>query len=112
MKVDLTIYNRILFDDLRPWLDGNKAESKFQPKLTPSFKNPKAGSIAFDKAINTALRDFVNITSTDDYIFEIAEDNKKFKTLRDEIFQPLIEVEIEPPSTHKAEFYYYLIRNE
>lgn len=49
MKIDLSIYNRILFGDLRPWLDTNKSETMFQQKLNPSFRVPKGSASAFEK---------------------------------------------------------------
>lgn len=112
MKIDLSIYNRILFDDLRPWIEANKSETKFQNKITAAFKNPKGGSIAFDKAITAALKDWKKTNIEEDYIFEIAEDNEKFKSIADEISEPLIEVETSEPTNPKQEFYFFLIRNE
>lgn len=112
MKIDLSIYNRILFGDLRPWLDTNKSEEKFRQKLNPSFKVPKGGAAAFEKAINTALKDHPILLKEDDYIFEIEEDKIKISSVRDEIFEPLIDIDIPPHFNNKTEFYYYLIKNE
>lgn len=112
MKIDLSIYNRILFDDLRPWIEANKSETKFQNKITAAFKNPKGGSIAFDKAITAALKDWKKTNIEEDYIFEIQEDNEKFKSIADEISEPLIEAVAAEPTNAKQEFYFYLIRNE
>ena len=112
MKIDLSIYNRILFGDLRPWQDTNKSETKFQTKLVPSFRHPKGGSIGFEKAIKTALQDFKTFTEDEDYFFEIKDDNTKFQSLPDEIFEPLLEIHLPEPPNKKAEFYFFLIRNE
>ena len=51
MKLDLSIYQSILFYDLRPWLDSNKDDNRFRAKLSPNFKNPLENSIDFDNAI-------------------------------------------------------------
>ena len=112
MKIDLSIYNRILFDDLRPWIAANTQEAKFQNKITAGFKNPKGGSDAFEKAIKNALKDWKHTSIEQDYIFEIEEDNEQFKGIADEISEPLIEVEAPEPTNPKQEFYFYLIRNE
>jgi hypothetical protein len=112
MKIDLGIYNRILFGDLRPWLDTNKSDTKFQQKLSPSFRVPKGGAEAFDKAISNALRDHPFLLVDDDYIFEIEEDKIKFSSVKDEIYEPLIDIDIPPHFNYKTEFYYYLIKNE
>lgn len=112
MKIDLSIYNRILFGDLRPWLDTNKSETKFQQKLNPSFRVPKGGAAAFEKAINNALKDHPVLLTEEDYIFEIEEDKIKVTSVKDEIFEPLIDIDIPPHFSYKTEFYYYLIRNE
>lgn len=50
MKIDLEIYTRILFGDLRPWIEANKSDAKFQQKLSPSFRVTKGGADAFEKA--------------------------------------------------------------
>ena len=112
MKIDLSIYDRILYGDLRPWLDTNKSETKFQTKLTPSFRYPKGGSIGFEKAIKTALQDFKALTEEEDYFFEIKDDNTKFQSLQDEISEPLLEIHLPEPPNKKTEFYFFLIRNE
>ena len=112
MKIDLSIYDRILYGDLRPWLDTNKSETKFQTKLTPSFRYPKGGSIGFEKAIKTALQDFKALIEEEDYFFEIKDDNTKFQSLQDEISEPLLEIHLPEPPNKKAEFYFFLIRNE
>jgi hypothetical protein len=112
MKIDLNIYNRILFGDLRPWLKENQSETKFQQKLTPSFRVPKGGGDAFEKAILNALKDHPILLTDEDYIFEIEEDKIKVVSVKDEIFEPLIDIDIPPHFNHKTEFYYYLIKNE
>lgn len=112
MKIDLSIYNRILFGDLRPWLDTNKSETKFQQKLSPSFRVPKGGGDAIEKAIVNALKDHPIFLTDEDYIFEIEEDKIKVTSVKDEIFEPLIDIDIPPHFNHKTEFYYYLIKNE
>ncbi len=112
MKIDLSIYNRILFGDLRPWLDTNKSEAKFQQKLNPSFRVPKGGAEAIEKAFANALKDHPISLTEEDYIFEIAEDKIKITSVKDEIFEPLIDIDIPPYFNYKTEFYYYLIKNE
>ena len=67
MKLDLSTYHSILYNDLRPWLDSNKDDNRFRAKLTPNFKNPTESSIDFDNAINKALIDYkstLNATAT------------------------------------------------
>lgn len=112
MKIDLSIYNRILFGDLRPWLKENQSEAKFQQKLNPSFRVPKGDINAFEKAINNALKDHPVLLTEEDYIFEIEEDKIKMTAVKDEIFEPLIDIDIPPHFNYKTEFYYYLIKNE
>ena len=112
MKIDLSIYQSILFGDLRPWLDSNRLEDKFKAKLTINFKYPNQTAEAFDDAINKALKDFQGTLNEEDYIFEIESDNEEFKNFPDEILYPLIEINTEEPANNKTSFYYYLIKNE
>lgn len=112
MKLDLSIYQSILFYDLRPWLDNNKDDNRFRAKLTPNFKNPAQSSIDFDNAINKALIDYKSTLNEEDYLFELADDQVQFNGVVDEILYPLIEVITDEPTNNKATFYYYLIKNE
>lgn len=112
MNIALSIYQRILFEDLRSWLPENQSDNKFKAKLTPSFKNPDKTSKAFDEEINKALKDFNNKSSANDYLFEIENDNKNFKVIEDEILYPLIETDTPELINNKVNFYFYLIRNE
>lgn len=112
MEIDLTIYNRILFDDLRPWLKENQSEEKFRQKLSPQFKFPKGGTAAFEKALKEALKDHPYLKAQEDYIIEIEGDKIKISGIKDEIFEPLIDIDTPPPFNHTTEFYYYLIKNE
>lgn len=112
MIITLSIYQRILFEDLRPWLQENQSDNKFKAKLTPSFKNPDKTAKAFDEAINKALKDFKNKSSDNDYLFEIEDDNKNFKTIEDEILYPLLDIDTPELTNNKVNFYYYLIKNE
>lgn len=112
MNITLSIYQRILFEDLRPWLQENQSDNKFKVKLTPSFKNPDKTAKAFDDSIIKALKDFKNTSSDNDYLFEIEDDNKNFKTIEDEILYPLLESDTPELTNNKVNFYFYLIRNE
>ena len=112
MKIDLSIYQSILFGDLRPWLDSNKSEDKFKGKLTANFKHPSPTALDFDNAINLALKDFQGTLNEEDYIFEIQSDSEEFKSIVDEILYPLIEVKTEEPTNNKTSFYFFLIKNE
>lgn len=112
MKIDLSIYQSILFYDLRPWLDSNKDDNRFRAKLTPNFKNPIQSSIDFDNAINKALIDYKSTLNEEEYLFDFADDQVQFNGVVDEILYPLIEVIADEPTNNKATFYYYLIKNE
>lgn len=112
MKIDLSIYQSILHNDLRPWLDTNKDDNRFKSKLTPNFKKPNLSSTDFDNAINKALIDYKSTLNEEDYLFELADDQLQFNGVIDEILYPLIEVKSDEPTNNKATFYYYLIKNE
>lgn len=112
MKIDLSIYQSILHNDLRPWLDTNKDDNRFKAKLTPNFKKPTQSSTDFDNAINKALIDYKSTLNEEDYLFELADDQLQFNGVVDEILYPLIEVKSDEPTNNKATFYYYLIKNE
>lgn len=112
MKIDLSIYQSILHGDLRPWLDRNKDDNRFNAKLTPNFKSPTQSSIDFDNAINKALIDYKSTLNEEDYLFDLADDQVQFNGVVAEILYPLIEIKAQEPTNNKATFYYYLIKNE
>ncbi|MBP6531830.1 MAG: hypothetical protein KA285_01030 [Bacteroidia bacterium] len=112
MKIDLSIYQSILHNDLRPWLDTNKDDNRFKAKLTSNFKKPIQSSTDFDNALNKALIDYKSTLNEEYYLFELADDQLQFNRVVDEILYPLIEVKSDEPTNNKATFYYYLIKNE
>jgi hypothetical protein len=73
---------------------------------------PKGGIVAFEKALAAAFKDHPISLTDGDYIFEIEEDKIKVSSVKDEIFEPLIDIDIPPHFNFKTEFYYYLIKNE
>ncbi len=112
MKIDLKLYNSILYGDLRPWLEANKSDEKFLQILSPSFKVPKGGPDAFMIALNKAMENNPHFLIEDDYVLEFSENKIKISSMGDEIFEPLINIDIPPYFSPRTEFYYYLIRNE
>lgn len=112
MKIDLSIYQSILFHDLRPWIESNKVDDKFKAKLSPQFKSPTPTAQDFDNALNKALKDFPSTLNEQDYIFDIPSDQVQFKGMVDELLYPLLEMNYPEPINNKTTFYYYLIKNE
>ena len=114
MKITLSVYNSILFGELRPWLRTNKDQKKFQQKLNPVFRWDKGKSVEdFEKALNDALKDHPLLPPGDEEVLIEFEGNKvSVIPTSSEIFEPLIDIDIRPSYNPKTEYYYYLIRNE
>ena len=68
MKLDLSIYHRVLFNDLRPWLPTNQSENKFKEKLISTFKTLHIDSQTIEKTIDQVLKDYPNSTIENQYI--------------------------------------------
>lgn len=111
MNLDLSIYHRILFNDLRPWLPLNQSENKFKEKLIPAFKTLHIDPQTIEKTIDQVLKDYPNSTIENQYVTEVDATQEEIKNIQNEIFQPLITIYIHKPFNPKAEFYYYLIIN-
>ena len=75
MKISLSIYNSILFGELRPWLDSNRTQEVFRQKLNPAFRWEKGTPEDFEKALNEALKDHPLLMDDDEVLIEI-EENK------------------------------------
>ena len=56
MKVELNIYNSILFGDLRPWLQDNQSQETFKQQLNDNFRFEDGNIIKFEKALTAALK--------------------------------------------------------
>ncbi|MBL4653431.1 MAG: hypothetical protein JKY53_11325 [Flavobacteriales bacterium] len=112
MKIELNIFNSILFEGLRPWLSANRSEEKFKQKLSPSFKVPKGGFDEFMKVMNEALKDHPSIIEGKEYIFEMDDNKISIKEADEDLFEPLYDIDTPFYHNSKSEFYYYLIKNE
>lgn len=112
MKISLSIYNSILFGELRPWLDSNRTQEVFRQKLNPAFRWEKGTPEDFEKALNEALKDHPLLMDDDEVLIEIEENKIIISSVKDKIFEPLIDIDIPPFFTDKTEYYYYLIKNE
>jgi len=112
MKISLSIYNSILFGELRPWLESNRNQEEFHQKLNPAFRWEKGTPEDFEKALNEALKDHPLLMDDDEVLIEIEENKIIISSVKDKIFEPLIDIDIPPFFTDKTEYYYYLIKNE
>jgi hypothetical protein len=109
MKISLSIYNSILFGELRPWLESNRTQEVFRQKLNPAFRWEKGTPEDFEKALNEALKDHPLLMDDDEVLIEIEENKIIISSVKDKIFEPLIDIDIPPFFTDKTEYYYYLI---
>lgn len=112
MKISLSIYNSILFGELRPWLESNRTQEVFRQKLNPAFRWEKGTPEDFEKALNEALKDHPLLMDDDEVLIEIEENKIIISSVKDKIFEPLIDIDIPPFFTDKTEYYFYLIKNE
>ncbi len=112
MKISLSIYNSILFGELRPWLENNRTQEVFRQKLNPAFRWEKGTPEDFEKALSEALKDHPLLLDDDEVLIEIEENKIIISSVKDKIFEPLIDIDIPPFFTDKTEYYYYLIKNE
>ena len=111
--MDLKIFNSILFGELQPYSGQNKEEKYFADKLKPSFVMP--GNVEeFEEALNKALKDHPLLLEKEEYFINLnpEEGRIEIKSVRDEIFEPLIDIDIPPHFNATTEYYYYLIKNE
>lgn len=112
MKISLSIYNSILFGELRPWIESNKSQDVFHQKLNPAFMLEKGTLEEFEKAICEALKDHPLLMEDEEVLIEIEDNKVLVSSVKDKIFEPLINIDIPPFFTDKTEYYYYLIKNE
>jgi len=112
MRLELAQYNSILFDDLRPWLPENKSEIKFQQKLNPTFNFKKEDIDDLEKDVFEVLKDHPYLMPDDELILKIKDNEITISGTKDEMFEPLIDIDLPLFFNYKTEYYYYLITNE
>ena len=111
--MELKIFNSILFGELQPFNGENREEKHFADKLRPSFQMP--GNVdEFEEALNKAIADHPLLLEKEEYFINLNPDEGtiEIKSIKDEIFEPLIDIDIPPHFNATTEYYYYLIKNE
>lgn len=110
--MDLRIFDSIIFGELRPFFGENKNEAYFTSKLNPQFTLPD-NMEQFEDQLRIALKDHPLLLDSEEYLIKLNPDEKviEITSIRDDIFEPLIDIDIQPPFNSTTEFYYYLIKN-
>jgi hypothetical protein len=106
--MDLTIYNHILYGDLKPWHCTDQERKFYRQNLRPQFQKPESNSqfySALKELLNTKSNLFVD-DGLDIYQTIVATDRNT------ELTGPLVKVDLKNPTSPLERFYHYLIFNE
>ncbi len=111
MTSNLAIFNKILFGDLRPNIEGFENDEAFRHFLLPEFTNPQGSVNQYKKNLNKVLKQLIPNINTSIDIFEY-ETNSYFELPNPGTFSdPLIKVLNPGYLNSKSHFYYYLIQS-
>jgi hypothetical protein len=111
--MELKIFNSILFGELQPFTGNNREEKYFTSKLNPTFKVP--GTMEeFEAELKKALAEHPFLLDKEEYYVNLNPEEGKIEIsgIRDEVFEPGIDIDIPPYFNSTTEYYYYLIKNE
>lgn len=111
--MELKIFNSILFGELQPFTGNNREEKYFTSKLNPTFKVP--GTMEeFEAELKKALAEHPFLLNKEEYYVNLNPEEGKIEIsgIRDEVFEPGIDIDIPPYFNSTTEYYYYLIKNE
>lgn len=111
--MDLKIFDSIIFGELRPFFGENKNEAYFTSKLNPQFTLPD-NMEQFEDQLRIALKEHPLLLDSEEYLINLNPDEKviDITSIRDDIFEPLIDIDTPPPFNFTTEFYFYLIKND
>ena len=111
--MDLRIFDSIIFGELRPFFGENKNEAYFTSKLNPQFTLPD-NMEQFEDQLRIALKEHPLLLDSEEYLINLNPDEKviDITSIRDDIFEPLIDIDTPPPFNFTTEFYFYLIKND
>ena len=111
--MELKIFNSILFGELQPYTGNNREEKYFASKLNPSFKVPSTAE-EFEAELTKALIDHPLLLENERFFLNLKPEKGiiEISKVRDDIFEPGIDLDIPPFFNATTEYYYYLIKNE
>jgi len=106
--MDLTIYNQILYGELKPWHSTDQDKKFYRQNLRPEFQKPKSNT-QFYSALKELLNNKQSFFVDDGLdIYQTIATTKK----NTEITEPLVKVDLKNPTSAVERFYHYLILNE
>jgi len=112
--MDLKIFESILFGNHRPWIEQNREEEKFEKIMNPKISITARSEEQFFKELYKLLELHPRILAGEPFKIEFPE-NKPGPIIIDlyaeenEIFEELIDINIQPSFDYKTEYYYEFI---
>jgi len=107
--MELTIFKNIIFGELKPWSSTAVDEKFYRNNLSKDFIKPSNTINGYYKALKELHHDKPNLFKEDGLEVYIVQKDTDKKT---EILNPLIELDLNKPTTSTQKFYHYLLKNE
>jgi len=112
MKIDLNIFNSVIFGNLRPNLN-NLSDDKFKNVIQQISISEKYTSINdFNKIFSTIIAKNQLIISDDNYKLEILTDSETVNEQYIDIFEPLIFIDFPKYNDPILEYYKFILMND
>ena len=107
--MELTIFNNIIYGDLKPWSSSAIDEKFYRQNLTKEFIKPTSTINSYYDVLKELHRDKPNLFKEDGLEVYIQQKDTDRKV---EILNPLIKLDLKEPTSSTQKFYYYLLTNE
>lgn len=111
--MDLKLFDSIIFGELRPFLSENRTEDYFESKIRPKFTIPE-NSGQFEDQLKLVLKNHPYLFGQNEFLINLDPEKEtiEIKLPKDDIFEPLFDIDTPQPFNYTTEFYFYLIKNE
>ena len=106
--MELTIFNNIIYGDLKPWSSSAIDEKFYRQNLTKEFIKPTSTINSYYDVLKELHRDKPNLFKEDGLEVYIQQKDTDRKV---EILNPLIKLDLKEPTSSTQKFYYYLLTN-
>ena len=107
--MELTIFKSIIYGDLKPWASDAVNEKFYRQNLSPKFIQPKQTINEYYRALKVIHKNKPNLFKEDGLeIYLLQADTE----ISHDILHPLVEIQLDEPTTATQRFYHYLLLNE
>lgn len=107
--MELTIFKSIIYGDLKPWASNAVNEKFYRQNRSAKFIKPTHTINEYYKALKEIHKNKPNLFKEDGLEIYLLQPDTN---IQHDILHPLVEIQLEEPTTATQRFYHYLLLNE